>query len=404
VDAHVQEVTMRSRGRFEHELAHLELRRQPSPAGLQLRQGYGGQVTGEAGGAPITLTHYHVRKAIDPSIRALMADPSPGVMTPARMTPGYLLPSDPRRQALQKALDTLLQTNYAEAIAAPVHLRIGLVDLTGVRYHAPVFAGHWAWGPGTSMEGGSLPKILPLYALYQLRFDLDTVAAQQGITKAAALLSTVHAAWKKEGLASPPNVLKLFTIVERPGQPVVARLRQTHDVHHNWVARSLIVHLGFGYIGSVALQSGLFDPAVGGLWLNAAYNQPALTWWSSPFPKVERHSATALATATFFTLLAQGRLVNEATSRQIRDVLAMRLCMQNGPLDGIRSLGGIPGMSANKCGDLKPYYHEGAHVVRKASADRTLSYAFGVLSHRPPRPDLTQLGRDLDALIAAAPP
>ena len=231
---------MRSRGRFEQEIADLELREQPLGRGP----------SGETGGAPIRLTHHHVRKAMDPGIRALMPDPSTSVMKPAQMAPGYVLPSDPRRQSLQRALDALLQTSYADAIAAPVHLRIGLVDLTGVRYHTPVFAGHWAWGARASMEAGSLAKILPLYALYQLRFDLNTAAEQQGITKASTLLSTVKAAWAKEGLASPPDVQGLFTLVEKSGQPVAARLRQTHDVHHNWVARSLIIALGFGFIGS----------------------------------------------------------------------------------------------------------------------------------------------------------
>lgn len=385
---------MPSRGRFDQELADLELRDQP----------FRRRLTGETGGAPITLTHYHVRKAMDPSIRALMPDPASSVMRPARMAPGYVLPSDSRRQALQTALETLLQTSYAAAIGPPVHLRIGLVDLTEVRYHTPVFAGYWAWGPGANMGAGSLVKILPLYALYQLRFDLNTIAEEQRITKASALLSTVEAGWTKEGLGSPPNVQGLFALVERSGVPVVARLRQIHDVHYNWVARNLILALGFGYIGSVALQSGLFDPSIGGLWVNAAYDKPAVTWWSSPFPKVERHNATAFATATFFTLLAQGRLVNEATSREIRDVLAIRLCMKPGPLDGIKSLGGVQPPTGNKCGILDPHYHEGAHVIRKLSGGKTLSYAYGVLTHRPPAIDLKQLGRDLDALIASANP
>ena len=385
---------MQSRGRFDQELAHLDLRERP----LTLR------LTGETGGAPLKLTHYHVRKAIHPSIRALMPDPSPGVMRPAGMSPGYVLPSDPRRQALQKALDALLQSTYVDAIAVPVNLRIGLVDLTDARHHTPVFAGHWAWGQGTNMEAGSLAKILALYAVFQLRFDLDTVAAQQNITKADALLSTVKATWKKEGLTSQPDVQKLFTLVEQPGQPVVARLRKVHDIHHNWVARDLIVNLGFGFIGSVALQSGLFDPAAGGLWLNAAYNEPAVTWWSSPFPKLHRHNATALATATFFTLLAQGRLVNEATSREIGDVLRKWLCMGNGPLDGIKSLGGVQGARPNKCGLLKPFFHEGAHVTRKVSASKTLSYAFGVLSRRPPNINMKELGQHLDALMVSANP
>ena len=254
------------------------------------------------------------------------------------------------------------------------------------------------------MEAGSLAKILPLFALYQLRFDLDTMAAQQGITKAAALVPAVKAAWRGQGLSAGPDVHALFRIEERRGDTVVARLRRTHDVHHNHVARALIVSLGFGYIGSVALQSGLFDPAQGGLWLNAAYNMPAITWTASPFPNAERHNATALAAASFFTLLFQGRLVNEGTSREIRTVLALRQCMGNGPLDAIKQLGGVRPPTPNKCGYLPPFNHEGCHVTRRVSGGRVLSYAFAVLSRRPPDLDLMQLGRDLDDLIDQANP
>lgn len=394
---------MRDRTRFEQELIDLDVAG-PSPAG---------RVMGEAGGPEIRLTHFHVRKAIAAGTGTLAPDPAPGVMTPARMQPGYVLPSHASRRSLQGALDAMLRASYAAVTAPPVHLRVGLVDLTGARHHAPVFAGHWAWGPNAAMEGGSLTKILALYALYQLRFDLDTVAARAGITKASALLSNVQATWKGEGMRSAPDVRALFRLVERPGHPVVARLHRTHDVHHNSVARNLIVNLGFEYIGSVALQSALFDPAHGGLWLNAAYNTPAITWTTSPFPKVERHNATALATATYFTLLGQGRLVNEATSREIGDVLARRVvggtvvtrvCMGSGILQGIQSLGGVVAPSPNKCGILPPFYHEGVHVVRHTSAGKRLEYAVAVLSKEPPELDFTVLGRRLDALIVAANP
>ena len=53
---------MRSRGRVEQEIADLGLREQPLGRGP----------SGETGGAPIRLTHHHVRKAMDPGIRALM--------------------------------------------------------------------------------------------------------------------------------------------------------------------------------------------------------------------------------------------------------------------------------------------------------------------------------------------
>jgi hypothetical protein len=65
--------------------------------------------------------------------------------------------------------------------------------------------------------------------------------------------------------------------VETTGSPVEAKLLQDPKIYGNWGARALIIALGFEYIGSVALQSGLFDEKQGGLWLRAAYEKPALT-------------------------------------------------------------------------------------------------------------------------------
>jgi len=250
-----------------------------------------------------------------------MPDPSASAMTPTQMKPGYVLPNHERRQALHRALTTLLQTKYSSALSPAVNLRVALVDLTAAKQHTPTFAGFWAWGSGSAFEGGSLPKILALYAVYQLRFDLNTFAAQKGITKGSVLTSSITTEWKKAGLRSAPNLTALFTFAGAPASPVRATLRTTHDIHHNTAARELIVQLGFEYIGSVALQSGLFDEVQGGLWLNAAYNTPAITWTSSPFPGLQRHNATALATATFFTLLAQ------LAARQPADIERDRECL-----------------------------------------------------------------------------
>ncbi len=63
-----------------------------------------------------------------------------------------------------------------------------------------------------------------------------------------------------------------------------------------------------------------------------------------------------------------------------------------------------PAADANKCGYLPPFNHEGCHVTRRVSGGRVLSYAFAVLSRRPPDLDLMQLGRDLDDLIDQANP
>jgi hypothetical protein len=353
--------------------------------------------------APVRLAHFHIRKAPDPSHGGVLkAAAAATVMTPAAMKPGYVLPADPKRKALQTALVAMLRSKFASALSPAVNLRVALVDLTGAKRHAPVFSGFSAWGPGAAFEGGSLVKILALYAVYQLRFDLDTSAAQQGITKASALQSSIKAEWAKRGLRAPPDLNALFCFHEAPGKTVTAHLIKIHDIHSNAIARELILNLGFEYIGSVALQSGLFEPTEGGLWLNAAYGTPAVTWTTSPFPKLERHNVTALAAATFFTLLAQGRLVSQEISREIGTVLAMRVCMDNGALEGIQKKPCVRGSPENKCGILAPFFHEAFHVVRQIPGGKRLDYAVAVLSKEPPTVSFIALGKELDKLIAAA--
>src|SRR5688572_16622053 len=391
--------------RFERELYELGLQTIASPVPF----------FSEKAGPKVRLEHFHVRKYYDPGIRALMPESSAGVMTPARMYPDYLLPTDPARQALQRAVVSLVTTTYSSALAPNKHLKLAIADLTGVKHHKPVFAGYEAWGPGSEMDGASLPKVLALYALYQLRFDLNTFAELNTIEKASDLRSAIKKEWAKKGMKAFPDLLSLFKFVEKAGDAVKVKLKTTHDVHHNWVARQLIVSIGFEYIGSVALQSGLFDEAQGGMWLNAAYNKPAVTWDSSPFPNVFRHNLTALATVSFFTMLAQGRLVDQATSFEIRDALAKKVvsgvvstreCMNSGLITGIKQLGGLQHPAANKCGigDGTPLYHEGVHIVRQVSAGKRIAYTMGLLTKEPPKLDFTKLGKELDALIVAANP
>jgi hypothetical protein len=337
-----------------------------------------------------------MRKALHPGA-GLLSDPDASVMTAAQMKPGFVDVTDPWRVNLQKELTKLVQDKYQAAVSPRVQLRIALVDLTNAKHHTPIFADSSAFGPGNTVEGASLVKILPLYAVYQLRFDLHSFATRNGITKGSALQVSIAKEWKKAGLQSQPKLTGLFQFVEKDGSPVEARLRRPPAVHGNWDARALIVALGFEYIGSVALQSGLFDEKQGGLWLNAAYGAPALTWWSSPFPTLPRHSATALAAATFFTLLAQGRLVDQASSNEIANVL--KTPCTRGLLDGVKQLPGVPAASSSKCGILPPYYHEAIHVIRQPPAGKQLEYVAAVLSEKYGALNFMELGKDLDSII-----
>ena len=360
---------------------------------------------------PILLTHYHVRKVVHPGA-GLLSDPDAREMTAAQMKPGYVDVADTRRQRLQKELTELIQNKYQAAVSPKV-LRIALVDLTEAKRHTPIFACFSAFNQSNpagraTLDGRSLPKILALYAVYQLRFDLNTFAMRNGITKGNTLQVSIAKEWKKAGLVSQPQLTGksgLFDFVEKADRPVRTELKKKPAIHEDWQARALIVPLGFEYIGSVALQSGLFDEKQGGLWLNAAYGRPALTWTSSPFPKVPRHSATALSAATFFTLLAQGRLVDQASSNEIANVLKPQ-CAQFGLLDGVKQLPGAPAESSNKCGNGQgtPYYHEAIHMIRQPPGGKRLEYVAAVLSDvigkAPPALSFMELGQDLDNIVA----
>lgn len=354
---------------------------------------------GEAIRKPVLLTHFHIHKALHPGA-GLLSDASATVMTAAKMRPNFVAVTDPRRASLQRALTKLVHDKHLSAISPKVNLRIALADLTNGKHHTPIFAGSSAFFPGNTVEVDSLAKILALYGVYQLRFDLNTCAKLNGITKGSMLEIAMVKEWKKAGLTVKPNLSFLFQFVETAGSPVVAKLRRTPAIHGNFEARALIVALGFEYLGSIALQAGLFDETYGGLWLNAAYERPALTWWGSPFPKIPRHSASALAAVTFFALLAQGRLVDQTSSNEISSVLKSKKCMSSGLLDGVKQLPGAPAASPNKCGLVIPRFHEAIHVIREPTPGKRLEYVAAVLSEEPPVVDFVQLGKDLDHLIA----
>jgi hypothetical protein len=359
---------------------------------------------GDSSRKPVLLTHYHVRMVLHPGT-GLLSDSDASVMTAAQMKPGYVDLADPRRVSLQTEVAKMIRDHFQAAVSPKVNLRIGLVDMTEAKYHTPIFAGFWAFNTGNpaggaAMEVDSLAKILALYAVYQLSFDLNTFAARKGIMKGSALQVSIANEWKKAGLRSQPKLTNLLKFVETPGNPVKTELRQEPKIHGNWDARALIVNLGFEYIGSVALQSGLFDEKQGGLWLRAAYEKPAITWGSSPFTTLPRHGATALSVATFFTLLAQGRLVDQASSNKIAKVLKSVQCLENGLLDGVKHLPGAAAESANKCGRFPPRYHDAIHMIRQPVGGKRLQYVAVVLSEEPPELDFTKLGKELDSIIA----
>ena len=91
----------------------------------------------------------------------------------------------------------------------------------------------------------------------------------------------------------------------------------------NFATFTVVRDVGFLYIASMLLQSGLYDTdRKGGLWLGADYWS---TVWRGPLAGGPPQSATAGSLAAFMTLLTQNCLVSPEASA------GMRLLMQKVP-------------------------------------------------------------------------
>ena len=180
--------------------------------------------------------------------------------------------------------------------------------------------------------GGSLAKIGLLYAAYQNRFDFNVKGARD------------PASFTPDGLR---HLRTMYHISQDRGSPVLTFAFNTvfeqalKDICSNCAASKISRSLGLRYINSALWQSGLYDCHWGGIWLGAHYNE-----WDSMRKRWECDKApyhykgicttlgcqkdplgghnialNALSVATFFTLLAQGRLIDDFSSDRIKDVL-----------------------------------------------------------------------------------
>jgi hypothetical protein len=200
------------------------------------------------------------------------------------------------------------------------------------------------------------------------------------ITKKADLLKQAENHWKSTGLAGRPSPGKLFSFVEEAGKPVQVKFQRwldaaQFDINGNCSVTRLMNGLGFDYIGSVALQSDLRHPARGGLWLGTTYecgDTKSTRWRRDLVPLIAScvaggqsgHHITALSAATYYTLLAQGRLVDEPNSRELMTRLRRGCSLSPGGFrNGLRVLGGVT-RTAQKCGLLRKCTHESMFVER----------------------------------------
>lgn len=352
----------------------------------------------------ICLDHIHVPKQVDLVNPGQFITGVKSKLTVKNVNPGFIdaadnIITDRSNTGLQTCLIRLLTTQFHHYLSRDSlqkksaswndRVRVALVDLSGTKLAQPDFAG---WGSTVAMYGASVPKILALHAAFQLRSDLRSLAESSGIAAGKALELAAVKQWRAKGLKSGfPDLIWLFDIRNKTGNlgtldfSVKAR-KVFQGIMHNAEAGELIIRVGFPYMASVTWQAGLFHPSRGGLWLTASYGKGQ--WSNNPIKGVQSANVTALSAATYFTLLAQGRLVDDVSSSEMQTWLRGG-CMTKHFPQGL-------GLVASKCGVWSDYWHDCALIVRGR-----IRYVVVVLSRTKPSefPKYTQLIRELDNLI-----
>lgn len=172
----------------------------------------------------------------------------------------------------------------------------------------------------------------------------------------------------------------------------------------NYTTSTMVRDMGFPYIVSTLLQSGLYDTTrSGGLWLGARYWGSS---WRGPLGGGPLQSATAGSLAAFMTLLAQRRLVSPEASGVMQFFMRK---IPNNPFPGtgswfevgLRSLGSLKTVLA-KVGLAGGGADDCAYIEREVSdgkgGKKTLCYvAVGLRAKRGS--DLEDLIRELDKCI-----
>ncbi|UFS71441.1 hypothetical protein LPW11_04405 [Geomonas sp. RF6] len=384
--------------------------------------------------------HYHIPKSATGTAGSVT------VMDQQGMNPGFVstltddILVDRRTNGLQTNLDNLIRTKYARFLAtrssaqesarAGDRLRVTLIDLTGGKLFKPDPAG---WGSTFATDGASTPKICALYAAHQLRRDLNRLAELNSYTKKDDLVKGANAVWKKAGFTTLPRVAELFKFDEAAdrSRPVSVafstalerNITAAYKDNSNCAVDQIISQVGFSYIASVMWQSGLRHQTRGGLWLWGGYcctnkdfvrrlltpdlsslecvtgGRAGLSFrWKGNAMKEPKpvfpHNATALSVATYFALLRQGRLVDDASSASIVKTLQDACSFfWDGQFGGL-----VINPPPTKCGLTSSLTHDGI-LVKRTVGGKTITYAAAALTVGASDFPFRELLVDLDKLV-----
>jgi hypothetical protein len=261
------------------------------------------------------------------------------------------------------------------------NLAVALVDLSGANKLAPKYAGH---NDLDNMYAASVTKIVGVLGAYQLLAEANQfLKAKPSTADLAALEAGLAAEWTGLGIAAKhhPRVAEVLDF--SPGSPPAASLRpeltaRFDDLSHgNQNGSTAIVLLKFPYIGSTLLAHGLYSPAnKGGLWVRKAYGDityrgksfalPAWPASENPFPGHTVHNMNAVCAAQLYTLAAQRRMIDAASSRAILTHLRNDGCFVGIDRADVTHLV-ANGELEMKCGDFGGFVHETLHFKETAT-------------------------------------
>jgi hypothetical protein len=336
---------------------------------------------GETAGvkSPAHMAFAHILlESLNPATSAM----APGVVpaTPSALTTPFFdasvagITPDP---TLQQALTNLINSKPAYKNAGR-NIAISLVDLSGANKRSPKYAG---FNDLMNFYGGSVNKIAGLMSVYQLLAEAnELLKAKPTISDAASLESEFKTLWTQAGIAAQhhPRVSMILTV--QPGSPataaicpeLAARLRRISHANQN--GSTPIVLLKFPYIGSTMLAHGLFSPVNGGgLWTRSPYGpivylgqRLSLPHWSAkenPYPRTTPHNINAVSVAQFYTLAAQHRMIDEATSKAVLGHLQTGSCITVIDVTALEASGQV----AAKCGIYNGWVHNTLHFKETAT-------------------------------------
>jgi hypothetical protein len=228
--------------------------------------------------------------------------------------------------------------------------------------------------------GASTAKVAGLYALFQLLYEMTKLAKDKSLTTISALQREANALWAAKGFSNNatknrlPKLdilfafhpfadasVRIFRTVDSPivdyfdmFDPIAAKPKlffTKRILEILWPkpggspsggaegfsageqAGLLFRYLGYAYVASVMLQSGLFRwdgvDSGQGIWVSCDYNRGTWSGSENPLPRVSDISIqniTAKSVADFFVLLTQRRLVNEKASSEMIKILDVGCC------------------------------------------------------------------------------